>query len=566
MRSQFAGLLPLFAAACIAQTASVSPAISAVENNFSYTLPGLPNYGVAQGSIFVIFGANLANTSSGLQRAPLQATLDGVTVQVTAGGFSAPALLYYVSPNQIAGVLPSATPVGTGQIVVTNQGQPGAAAPITVVQSAFGIVPPPESPVTVTVFDAHFNALSPFNAANPGDMIVFYGTGAGPISTSDGVTPPVQNLTAIPIEVDIGGVPATVLYHGRSGSPGLDQMNVLVPQVVSGCHVSIVVNSSGLVSNTVFVPIAAQGRTCSDAVPGVVVPDPVTLTGSVITDGLIAITRLVEAPPTIITGAKSTTDDLASAVFYRNIASSPAGTIGVGLGVTSQFPSLGNCLVETSFSPTTNMPEPNLTNRPAKAAVGAVPTQTNLNAGPSINFSDPAAQGSVSLTPSGFYEGGLSNPPNPLFLPAYGGMVSINNGNGGPDVGAFAAQMSVAAPLTWSNMLELPSAISRSQGLTLTWTGGNPTGVATIMANSSANVENGYVSAYLVCSAPISAGQFTIPASALLALPAGPGAKSAIPPAMQLNSRDQSAVFAAPGLDGAIVYVSVNNNLSVQFQ
>ena len=103
MRSPFSVLLPLFAALCAAQTAPAPPTIGAVENNFSYTLPGLPNYGIAQGSIFVIFGTNLANASSGLQSAPLQTTLDGVSVHVTVGGSTTQALLYYVMPNQIAG-------------------------------------------------------------------------------------------------------------------------------------------------------------------------------------------------------------------------------------------------------------------------------------------------------------------------------------------------------------------------------------------------------------------------------------------------------------------------------
>jgi hypothetical protein len=41
-----------FAPIAFAQT----PTVSGLLNNYSYTLPGLPNYGIAQGSIFDIFG------------------------------------------------------------------------------------------------------------------------------------------------------------------------------------------------------------------------------------------------------------------------------------------------------------------------------------------------------------------------------------------------------------------------------------------------------------------------------------------------------------------------------
>lgn len=141
MRSPLMLSLTLFVSVAAAQTPSAQPIVNAVENNFSYIMPGFPNYGIAQGSIFVIFGTNLATTSSGLQSVPLQTTLDGVSVQISVGGAATQALLYYVMPNQIAGVLPSATPFGSGQLTVTVNGQASSPAPITVVQSVFGIAP-----------------------------------------------------------------------------------------------------------------------------------------------------------------------------------------------------------------------------------------------------------------------------------------------------------------------------------------------------------------------------------------------------------------------------------------
>jgi uncharacterized protein (TIGR03437 family) len=506
----------------------------------------------------------------GLQAIPLQTDLDGVSVRVTVGGSTTQALLYYVMPNQIAGVLPSSTPAGSGQIIVTNNGQASSPSPITVVQSVFGIAANPcDITFCAAAFDANFNPLSDVNAANPGDTIVIYGTGAGPISTNDAVTPPVQNLTGIPIEVDIGGVSSAVQYHGRAGYPGLDQINVTVPEGVSGCNVSIVVVSSGLVSNTAFIPVStpAQGRNCTNVVPGVVRSSVTQLQGSVVNTGMIDIGRWVLAPPPVAADSQTLTNDLASAVFYRYTGGTPAQPLSVSIGGWgSQFVSLESCLVQTSFTPASNSPAPSPTPNAvlrATAASGLTETQININAGPAINFSDPVAKASIAITPSGYYDGGLgctgvAGCP-PLFLSPSGGTISTNNGKGGPDVGPFVVQMNVAAPLVWSNMLQLPSTLARAQGLTLTWTGGNQTGVAEIIAASSANTANGTVSASLYCEVPNSAGQFTIPASALLALPPGSGQVS-------INTGDQSPVFTAQGLDGAVVNVSVEDQLAVTFQ
>src|SRR5712691_10038476 len=112
-----------FLGAFLASASLAQPTISWVANYYSYVPPGLPNYGIAQGSIFVIFGAGLAGSSIPLQRIPLSNTLAGVIVNVSVCEVTTRPILYYVSPTQIAAILPSATPVGAGQITVINNGQ-----------------------------------------------------------------------------------------------------------------------------------------------------------------------------------------------------------------------------------------------------------------------------------------------------------------------------------------------------------------------------------------------------------------------------------------------------------
>src|SRR5580700_5549898 len=102
---KFAGfalaLAGIFAGGALAQT----PTVTGLLNNYSNTLPGLPNYGIAQGSIFVIYGSNFTSSQFGLQAPPLQSTLGGASINVTVNGTSTSPLFYYLFPTQIAAVL-----------------------------------------------------------------------------------------------------------------------------------------------------------------------------------------------------------------------------------------------------------------------------------------------------------------------------------------------------------------------------------------------------------------------------------------------------------------------------
>ena len=120
------------------------PAIAAkgIRNGASYALPGLPNAGIAQGSIIVIFGDNLGSAalvqvSSFLL--PTSQGLSGTSVSVTVGNTTLSAIMLYTLKTQVAAVLPSNTPVGTGTLRVIYKGQTSAPASITVVARAFGI-------------------------------------------------------------------------------------------------------------------------------------------------------------------------------------------------------------------------------------------------------------------------------------------------------------------------------------------------------------------------------------------------------------------------------------------
>ena len=560
-----------FLLAACATVGLAQPIVNAVENNYSYIPAGLPNYGIAQGSIFVIFGSNLAAAPSGLQGLPLKTSISGVSVQFAVQGATTQALLYYVMPNQIAGVLPSATPAGMGTVVVTSNGQSSAPAPITVVESAIGLLTGNGSGSgPAAAFDASWQPLGPTNAANPGDVVVLFGSGAGPVTGDESIQQVPQNLSNVPIEVDIGGKPATVEYHGRSIYPGLDQINVVIPSGVVasgtiGCNISVTARSGNLVSNFAFIPVAANSRGCTDQVPGVTLGPSILLTGkSSYNIGTLTLKKNVVSNP----GHTSDGPDLiltsvtGSGQFMQIDSAQPGTPVSTQVGQTSLFPSIGSCeVVDYTIRTLTETPAP-----------AAATTQLNLlNAGPVLNFSGPNGAASVMFQAfqPGIYAGTLgANGSGALpFIPDAGGLFTIDNGRGGPDIGAFRTQINVPPPLVWSNMDGI-ALVDRTQPLTITWTGGDPGGIVSLEGNSSVTTATQVIAAQFNCSAPVAVGQFTIPPSVLLALPPQgllQGTGSNYVPTLQVTG-ETNYLFTAPGLDGGLISTASVNNLTVAFQ
>ncbi len=92
---------------------------------------------------------------------------------------------------------------------------------------------------------------------------MLYGTGVGPTAGDETGPQPQTNLTVVPLVVEIGGKPTRILYRGRTVFPGLDQINVVVPDDVGfGCGVSVATTSGTMVGNFTTIPVAAAGSNC----------------------------------------------------------------------------------------------------------------------------------------------------------------------------------------------------------------------------------------------------------------------------------------------------------------
>jgi uncharacterized protein (TIGR03437 family) len=249
-----------------------APTITELQNNYSYIVPGMANYGIAPAALFIIKGSNLNNQglsalqSSGTPGLPL--TLNGTSISVTVNGITTRPALYYTSPGQLGAVLPSTTPVGTGTITVTNNGQTSAPAQIQVMQSALGLDTLDGTGTGQVVASDASGWIGPNNSAKPGQTITLWGSGFGADFSNDDRTFPLNqnNLTNIPLQIYVGGVSANISYRGRSQFPGVDQVVITIPSsgVALGCAVSLSgVSGTGTATNAVTISIAQNGGTCS---------------------------------------------------------------------------------------------------------------------------------------------------------------------------------------------------------------------------------------------------------------------------------------------------------------
>ena len=226
---------------------------------------------------------------------------------------------------------------------------------------------------------------------------------------------------------------------------------------------------------------------------------------------------------------------------------SPTATSDSGLGI---FDKVTTSNVSSSVTYDTNVGTCYLTStHPASGTV----TETPLDAGPELTITGPS--GTMQMPEAGGNPGtyqanlGASSPlPGQGAKPPYlsPGAYTVSNGSGGADVGSFSGTVTKQPDFTWTNEGQITS-VNRSQPLTVTWTGGDPTAVISISGNSTTS--DG-ASAGFVCTAPVSAGTFTIPVSILQALPPSATIDGTLPGGfVALETYNASSIPTPSGLD-----------------
>ena len=506
-------LLTLAASLSTLTTLAAGPSIASpgVYNSASYALAAFPNGGVAQGSIFVVFGSGLGPAAIAYNSSlPYQTTLSGTSVNVTVNGNPTACYMYYTSAGQIAAILPSTTPTGIGTITVTYNGATSPGAQITVVKNALGLFSLSQAGSGPAVIQGPNGAVNSFTSAfQPGETVTFWGTGLGPITGSDATTPPSGNLPGTTVTANIGGQNAVVQYAGRSGFAGEDQINVTIPSGVTGCYVPVYMTVNGVPSNFLSMSIANSGSVCSDADLYTSTDLQNVANGTGLRTGGVVLEQyaLSISIPGIPISIPPEESEEGSGTFSKYPATTFLGSQG-GLGNLAV--SAGCMVFEYAGS---SYADPVV---PAGLDAG---TQINVT-GP--NGTKPLTKGSLGNYSATFVAPSLSltGSSTPPFLTP--GAYTLDNGAGGADVGAFKVNITVPAAITWSNKSTV-NTVPRTQPLTINWTGGAAnalvyiTGISPLAVNASTG--NLLGAGQFQCVAPASAGTLTIPAAILSALP-----------------------------------------------
>lgn len=515
--------------------AAGQPTITSVANAASNLPQGLPNSGIAQGSIFIVKGTGLGpDTIAFAQTAFQSSTLAGSSISVTVGSTTVNALMYYASAAQLAALLPSNTPTGSGTLTVTYSGTASSTFAVQVVANNIGIFSfsqdgqglaiatyPDYSlvsavPGTGTLADTcSAGKACPYTyggAPHPGDVITLWATGLGAVSGGDG-TSSLGQTNAVGITLWIGGVSVPITYQGRSGCCiGEDQIAFTVPSgagsgqpgtIPGGCAVPVVLQIGTLLSNATLMPITASGRSCTPQSPALTSSAVQALTTA--TGPFNFSTAELGRQLFSVTSSGSFYDDFAQISFgpisetYHDQNTQP-----LVLSSLDSLP-LGTCLTYNAAL----SGNPALITYLGGADAGTVTINGQYGQLPLTNHGGtPTVYGAI-LSGQGTY----------FSLGSY----SVSSVNG-RDISPFTLRFTIAATPTWDGVDQnriITSGVTRANGMTLNWTPGSASYNLAITGSSYTD-GTGQVGAAFICSVPSTLGTFTVPAQVLLTLPSTP--------------------------------------------
>ena len=215
--------------------------------------------GVAPGELITLYGANLAPETAAAAVTPLPTSLAGVQTLVN----DRPAPLLWVSPGQLAAMVPYSTAGPIASIQVVNNGV--ASKPVTtfVNRSAPGVFAiPPDGVSTAAARHADYTLVDALSPAAPGEIVLLYVTGLGAVTpaVADGDAGPVGPLSVVEgsLSVSIGGAPARIHYAGLApGFAGLYQINCTVPESAEPGWATVAVAGPDSLTAQASLPIRA---------------------------------------------------------------------------------------------------------------------------------------------------------------------------------------------------------------------------------------------------------------------------------------------------------------------
>jgi uncharacterized protein (TIGR03437 family) len=555
------------------------PTITAVLDAASNT----PN--VAQGTIFIVQGTLLCSGTQLTEFSVPRPTTapDGVQITFTpaSGGTGTNALLWYEDPGykgagtcQLAGILPSTVSPGTYNVTVTN-GTVSAPVQTTVLKSKFAMftqdstgtgLAVAQNVVSATEYD--LNRLTTgtiygvkISPAYPGQYMVAYGTGLGGVAGDDNIQSPVYDFTknGVTVQAIVGGTAIPVLFAGRAGYAGEDQINFQLPtNITTGCTVSFQISVNGTLSPATTISIAPSASASACVLPGYTTAQLTALdNGGTITSGNFSLDQFSET----VSGVGAVTYASAGGEFTQVTGFQLAS---LSSQVSFSESTIGSCtVIQVTISSNGQVSTTgNVTYLDAGKVTLSGPSASNLNNTPMTD-----SGGAYSLT---IGETGVSVPGTPTGTLAAGTYTVA--GAGGTGVGPFNASITLGSPLTVTG--GLPSAVNRSQSLPISWTGGNSTDIVTILGYSGTTTGTGTTAvttaSEFICTTTAGTGGFTVSSQVLEQLQPTPAASANGAGLLEVASGPPPVSFNAPlepsGTVASTFSASVGTAASVIYQ
>jgi uncharacterized protein (TIGR03437 family) len=236
--------------------------------------------GVAPGELVSIYGSNLAASTVVTQGGvAFPASLDGVQVLMN----NRPAPLYFVSPGQIAAIVPYGTTEPIVQVQVNRNGVTSNA--VTALRNAThpGIFSQSQSGEGIgAVLHTDYSLVTEAKPALPGETIQVYLTGLGAVfpTIADGALGGATELTLNKTQPGsvrgrVDNLTAEVAYAGLApGLAGLYQVNLTVPTNSSAGNVFLNIETPDAITSQVALPVGVAALAADSPAPRKAVERP----------------------------------------------------------------------------------------------------------------------------------------------------------------------------------------------------------------------------------------------------------------------------------------------------
>ena len=268
----------------LAGAAAAQPTIESVRDLASKVPPGFPFYSLAPGGFIEIHGSGLGPDQrvNDYPSFPLGQILAGSSVEVTVGDTTVNALIASTRNGEINAILPTETPLGSGQLRVTYNGETSDPVDIFVANSMGIFTQNGRGNGPALAINADFEPITIINPAHTGEIIMVLlnlnGVAAANSAGSAPASSPSMNLDALQKKMKAGdpkafgraagditfGVTVNLgedmqtppLLYG-SLFPGMSYVIFQVPDVV-GCWVPFYIqgNSAQGVYNSSYAQLA----------------------------------------------------------------------------------------------------------------------------------------------------------------------------------------------------------------------------------------------------------------------------------------------------------------------